>query len=516
MLNEPVILVLFIIASGVAVITKRFHLPYTVILVIIGLILGFVNIITPPLLTKELLYSLFLPALIFEAAIHLRAKDLFRELWIIIILVVFGVIFSTLITAGVLKFMSEEIIHASIAWSVAILFGAAVAATDPVSIVPLFKQMGVPRRLRILVESESLLNDGTAIVVFVIVMEFIHRQVSNPTEIGLMFFEVVGLGILIGLIIGVTIAYLIQFIDDPMVVITLTTVGAYLSFLIADYLNASGVMSTVAAGLVIGNQLLQIKLFPSVRLSTETFWEYIVFAFNSLIFLLMGFSINLETLVKVWPIVIIAYISMMLARFIITHFTWALFSKTYLSFPYKWNVVLGWGGIRGALSMVLALSIPNSFEYKDLIVALVFGVVLLTILVQGLTMAPLLKSLKIGGISEKIKTYEKLKAQIKILEDTILKLQDLYNRRFIKKEIADELINEFQSMLEEAKQRIENIQIEEEDLKKAEMLKLKREVLLEQKSKLLEMYHNGIISFEVYEELSKDIDAKLLEIESES
>ncbi len=516
MLNETVILILFIIASGVAIIAKRFNLPYTVILVIIGLFLGFINIINPPHLTKELLYSIFLPALIFEAAIHLKARDLFRELWIIIVLVVFGVAFSTIITAGVLMFMSEEILHTSIVWSVAILFGAAVSATDPVAIIPLFKQMGVPRRLRFLVESESLLNDGTAIVAFVIAMEFLYKQFSNTAEIGLMFFEIAGFGILVGLIIGIIIAYLIQFIDDPMVVITLTTVGAYLSFLIADYLNASGVISTVVAGLVIGNQLLQIKLFPSVRLSTETFWEYIVFAFNSLIFLLMGFSINLETLVKVWPIVIIAYFSMMLARFIIIHFTWALFSKTYLSFPYKWNIVLGWGGIRGALSMVLALSIPNSFEYKDLIVALVFGVVLLTILVQGLTMASLLKILKIGGISESIKIYEKLKAQIKILEDAILKLKDLYNKRFIKKDIAEELINEFQSMLDEAKQILDNIQINEEELRKAEILKLKREVLLEQKSKLLEMYHNGVISFEVYEELSKDIDSKLLEIESES
>ncbi|RMD46305.1 MAG: peptidase, partial [Aquificota bacterium] len=252
MLNETIILILFIIASVVAVIAKRLNLPYTIALVLIGLLLGFVNIIQAPPLTKEILYSIFLPALIFEAAIHLKARDLFREIWIVLTLVVPGVVLSTIITAGVLVGMGKEILHLDLPLTIAILFGAAVSATDPVAIVPLFKQMGVPKRLRFLVESESLLNDGTAIVAFVIAMGLVQHQISDPTNIGLMFFEVVGLGILVGSVIGLIIAYVIKYIDDPMVVITLTTVGAYFSFLIADSLNVSGVMSTVAAGLIIG------------------------------------------------------------------------------------------------------------------------------------------------------------------------------------------------------------------------------------------------------------------------
>ena len=515
MAYESVILILFLIASFVAVIAKRLNLPYTIALVGVGLLLGAVHLLNPPHLTQELLYAIFLPPLIFEAAIHLNFEDIKRDFWPIVMLVVPGVVVSTLITAAVMVPVSHVFTQIDvISWSVGILFGAAVAATDPVSVVSLFKQLGAPRRLRVLIESESLLNDGTSIVVFILALKFIEGKVTSTQMAGINFITIVGLGLLIGYIIGLLAAQFIAHIDDAMVTITITTVAAYGAFLIAENLGVSGVMSTVAAGLVCGEQGLSKTILPSIRLATETFWEYIAFAMNSLIFLLMGFTINLTLLWELWPIVLIAYGAVLVARFFVVTITWLLFLPTRWRFPFSWATVLTWGGLRGALSMVLALSIPDSFALKDVIVALVFGVVLLSIFLQGLTMAPFLRVLKLVSPVSALKRYELVKTELNLIQETLEMIDKLASRRFINAQSAKMLRQEFQKKLDELNAMLDELEPDMEVLMHEEVLRIKRRVLMEQKRLLFEMYQNGMISLEVYENIKNEIDEKLFELEN--
>ncbi|WP_457747599.1 cation:proton antiporter [Sulfurimonas sp.] len=260
---ESIILILFVIASFVSIIAKRINLPYTIALVAVGLTLGAMHLLHPPSLTQELLYSIFLPPLVFEAAIHLRTSDLWRDGLVISTLVIPGVVVSTLVTAAVIVPISIHYTQIEvITWSVGILFGAAVAATDPVAVVSLFNKLGTPRRLRLLIESESLLNDGTSIVVFILALQFIQGSLGSPQTAVIDFFRIVGLGLIVGSIIGLASAFIMHHLDDAMITITLTTVAAYSSFLIADKLGVSGVMSTVATGLIIGEKGLSEVLFP--------------------------------------------------------------------------------------------------------------------------------------------------------------------------------------------------------------------------------------------------------------
>lgn len=516
---ENSILILFIIASFVSIAIRYINLPYTIALMAVGLALGSVNIIHPPYLTQELLYSIFLPPLIFGTAIHMKIDDFKRDFFPITTLVIPGVILSTFATAFIL-IESISLLHIEaniqIGWPVAVLFGAAVAATDPIAVVSLFEKLGVPKRLSFLVDSESLLNDGTAIVVFIIALSLLQGHESSVQKSVVDFFKIAGFGLLIGFVVGLLADNVLKYIDDSMVVITITTVVAYGSFLIADSMGFSGVMSTVAAGLVFGEKSLSKTPFPAIRLSVENFWNYIVFAFNSLIFLLIGFEINLSLLWKLWPVVVLAYIAVLSARFFVVNTTWGIFFATKYRFPFTWAVVMSWGGLRGALSMVLALSIPQHFEFRELVIALVFGVVLLSIFIQGLSMPFILRKLKLVSAVNDIKEYEELATKIELLEDSLDKLEKLQNGHRINKTIAQSLKQEMQDDVELLTTQLQELQTDKSIILAEERLKIKREIVMSQLQSLVDMYHSGAITFDAYKSLRADYDIQLLELENKA
>jgi len=273
-------------------------------------------------------------------------------------------------------------------------------------------------------------------------------------------------------------------------------------------------MSTVAAGLITGGKGLSEILFPSIRLATETFWEYIAFAMNSLIFLLMGFAVNLTLLWELFPIILIAYISVLAARFFVVTGTWAVFYPTNHKFPFSWAAVMTWGGLRGALSMVLALSIPDSFALKELIVTLVFGVVLISIFVQGLTMSPLMKMLGIVSPVSQLKHYELLKTEISLYQDIIDKMNKLHQRRFLSAESLESLTSEYQKKIDALSEELDKEEVDKETLVKEEVLKTKRRMIMEEVKTLLERYQSGTISLEVYKTVKHELDSQLFELEN--
>ncbi len=512
---EIAILTLFLIASLAAIVVKKVHLPYTIALVAIGIVLGNMGLLHPPKLTKEVLYAFFLPGLIFEAAIHLDSRAMWRDIWSIVALVVPGVIVSTLVSAAVLVYVGMEFVEIpTVSWPIALLFGAAVAATDPVAVVSIFKELGAPRRLRMLLESESLLNDGTGIVIFGIVLAYIGHDVTSPQTVTMEFFRVVGLGALIGAVIGGGVAWMIRDLEDTMVVIAMTTITAYGSFVLADQAGVSGVIAAVTAGLITQHKVLEVTIYPSVRLSTEGFWEFMAFALNSLIFLLMGFAVKLEQLVAWWPMILLAYVAMMLARFVVVAGVWGVLFPTVLKFPFSWAVVMSWGGLRGALSMVLALSIPDTLPYKDVVVTMVFGVVVLSIFIQGLTMAPFARRLGVMGVKEELSDYEKARIEAMLSQSALDEIEALEKHHIASKTILEQIAGEYQQSKKAAEAEIEQSRPEIEALKSEESLRVKRRLVNLQKNRLLEAYQKGSISRDVFEKLNAEFDARLMEIDN--
>jgi CPA1 family monovalent cation:H+ antiporter len=394
---ELIFILLFVVATGVAIAARRLRLPYTVALVLAGLILGALHLFPAPSLTKNLLFSLILPALIFEAAFQIDSRE-FRENWITLAVLAFpGVLVSTvLVTASLVAVVGLLHLAPDFTWRDALVFGALISATDPVAVVALFRTLGAPRRLTMLLDGESLLNDGTAIVVFTLSLSLLSGEEARASPLLLQFLFIVGGGGLIGVAVGALASLLLRRIDDPMVEITITMIAAYGSFAAADELHTSGVIAAVAAGMLCGNYG-RTGMSPATRVATESFWQYVTFALNSVVFLLIGLEVRPAKLLNYAVPIFVAYLVVTAGRAIVIVLGRGLVGWTGERFPWRWTVALTWGGLRGALPIVLALSVPADFRFRELVVSMTFGVALLSILVHGLTMTTVLR--RLGVIS---------------------------------------------------------------------------------------------------------------------
>ena len=393
---ENVIILLVAVATGVALASRWARAPYTVALVLAGLVLGALHVIAAPHLTKQLVFAVFLPGLVFEAALHLRYADLKRDSAAILGLAVPGVGIALALTATVLVGASNLLgLADAFHWQQALVFASLIAATDPIAVVALFRTLGAPARLTMLLEAESLVNDGTAIVFFGLVLTATGGAGGGAPALMLEFARVVGIGVVVGGGLGYLLCQATRRIDEPMVEITLTTIAAYGSFALADQLGGSGVIATVVAGLLCGDYGAKVAMSSATRSAVEAFWGYAAFLLNSIVFLLIGFEVRVSALMASLPLILVAIVAVLVARFVVVGGVSVAAAPTAHRIPTRWIVPLTWGGLRGALSMVLALSLPDDFAGRALVVTTTFGVVVVSIVVQGVTMSPLLRRLRL-------------------------------------------------------------------------------------------------------------------------
>lgn len=385
--------VLFAIAIPVALGAARLKAPYPVVLVLAGLGLGATHLLSAPHLTKALLYSVFLPGLVFEASFHLDSRRFVQNVAAIAALSVPGVLVSGVIMAPLVAWaLSSMHVTSGFGLSHGLLFAALIVATDPIAVVGLFKTLGVPQRLATLVEGESIFNDGTAVAFYSVVLAATTgAQRSLPRAI-LDFFFIAATGVLVGGALGLVVSRVLRRVADPLLVITLTALLAYGSFFAAEGLGASGVIATATAGLLCGQPIAATRS----RLAVHAFWERVAFGLNSIVFLLIGLEVPLARLLASWQLIVVAWLIVTAVRALLVVTTSLAMWPTRARLPWAWSVVLCWGGLRGALSMVLALALPADFVHRDLIVTMTVGVVVLSIVVQGLTMRPLLARLDMG------------------------------------------------------------------------------------------------------------------------
>ncbi|MDQ6887955.1 MAG: sodium:proton antiporter [Gemmatimonadota bacterium] len=379
-------IILLLVATLVAALTRRLRIPFTIALVVVGLVLGALDLVAAPALSKDLLFAVFLPGLLFEAAYHLKAKEFWRNKLAIIVLAVPGVVVAIGLTAALVLAAAAAGWLPGIGWRQALVFAALIAATDPVAVVALFRELGVARRLQVLVEGESLLNDGTAVVLFTLALAVASGgNAATPSPLRLLgsFALMVGGGAGVGILVAFCITWLMRRVDDPATEITLTTIAAYGAFALAEWLGVSGVIATVASGMVCGTYAERMAMSSSTRAAVVGFWSYLSFMLNSIVFLLLGLQVHLRTLRDAWLPVLLSLLAVSVGRAIMIFGVSALLRPTRERLPGGWPTFLVVGGLRGALSMVLALSLRDAFPYRDRIVTTTFGVVILSILVQG-------------------------------------------------------------------------------------------------------------------------------------
>jgi len=513
--SETEFVLLFVVATAVAIATRRVRVPYTVALVLAGLVLGALRLFPAPQLTKSLLFSVFLPGLVFEAALHIDWRE-FRRNWMTILsLAVPGVIASIALIAFILTPLVAALgVAPGFTWKHALVFGALISATDPVAVVALFRNLGAPRRLTLLLDGESLLNDGTAIVFFTLSLSLFSGIGASAAEMTGQFFSIVGVGAIVGTVVGGAASLVMRHIDDPMIEITLTTIAAYGAFIMGEALHSSGVIATVAAGMFCGNIGARISMSASTRVAAETFWEYIAFALNSIVFLLIGLQIQPSKLANYWLPILVAYLVVTLGRGLVIIAGRALLGLTRERFPWSWSVVLTWGGLRGALPMVLVLSLPLSFPHRELLVSMTFGVAVLSILVHGLTMSGLLRALGLVGEPAERTEYELRKGRLQATAAALSELDRMGWMYVAAPEILAEVRAEYDQTVKLAEQELQKLTVDEKDLREHEAQRIRRHLLLTERERVMHAFNAGTIGRKSQDRLLADIDARLLNLES--
>jgi monovalent cation:H+ antiporter, CPA1 family len=385
---------LLVVAIIVAIVSRRLRLPYTVGLVVTGLSLA----LAPPAadinLTHDVIFDVILPPLLFAAALSIPWAELRRDVVPVLTLAIPGVLVCATVVAAGMTY--------GVGWPVssAVLFGVLIAATDPVSVIALFEDTGIKGRLRLLAESESLLNDGVAAVLFVIALAWAqtanHGSLPVPQLAGQLVITSGG-GLAVGLACGAVAIAVAGRTSDRLVETAVTAVAAYGSFQLAQRLHVSGVLATVAAGLLMGNLgivgqrdvfLLQGREF------VLAFWEFAAFIANSFVFLLIGLTVGHLRLTGMGPVSFAAAIGcVVLGRALTVYPLSLIFCRSRWAIPRRDQHILWWGGLRGAVALALALALPPDLPGRREIVTAAFAAVTFSVVVQGLTVPPLLRVL---------------------------------------------------------------------------------------------------------------------------
>jgi CPA1 family monovalent cation:H+ antiporter len=436
------------------------RIPYTLMLVIAGLGLALIDVRLVDL-SPELILSIFLPPLLFEAAWNLKWSTLKQELTPIILYALFGVGVSIAgITWGLTHFTNFSL-------EAALLVGACLAATDPVSVVALFRELGVDKQLSAVMEGESLFNDGMAVVAFSVLLGLAMGKAELAVlPVVSQLVMVLGVGLGMGFLIGFAISYLTQRFDLPLVEQSLTLVAAYGAYLLAEKLGGSGVIATVTTGLILGNFGSRIGMNPRTRVIVSEFWEFLSFFVNSIVFLLIGDQVRFIELGENWQAIALTILAMMISRAVFIYgLGWLSnrFANSNLTVPEQ--TVLWWGGLRGSVSIALALSVPAVLPIRSEVISVVFGAVLFTLLAQGLLIQPLLNQLNLLGDQPMREQYLEAIARQAALDRVLEHLQSIQSRSKLDLEFLAYQTSLVQGELAAYQTKIETLQIEHPNLK---------------------------------------------------
>ena len=383
---------LLLIGAIVAILTRRLHVPYTVGLTLAGISVAAAHFSVHLQLTRELIFSTLLPPLIFEAALQIRWAELRADAGVIGTMAILGIVLAAGVVAGGLHLI------AGWPWIIAIPFGLLISATDPVSVIATFKETKVTGRFPFLVETESLLNDGTVAVLYGVALAVGTGGTVSMGEVAWRFVETFVGALLVGGAVGGVVLLLARGTDDHLVEITLSTLAAFLSFSLAERWGFSGVLATMTAGILIGNThhwgLFSVRGLEALG----RFWEYAGFVANSVIFLLIGATLVEQYVSTALAIGALTVVLALAGRALAVYGCCAAFARTDQRVSLGRQHLLVWGGLRGALALALALSLPPDIPQRDAAISATFAVVAFSILVQGLTMSPLLRLLgEMGG-----------------------------------------------------------------------------------------------------------------------
>lgn len=432
-LNDFVVVMILLLVAVIVLVTlaQRLHVPYPILLVVGGLVLGFIPVVPDVKLTQELVFLIFLPPLFLWEALNVSLRDL-RANSLPIAALVIGLVIATTIFVGEVA----QAVVADLSLAAALVLGAVVSPTDMVAASSIAQRLHLPGRIVSILEGESLFNDATGLVLYSVTLSIISgRSFSLLAASGLFLFVCV-VGIVVGLVIGFLISLMRRYmLDEPTLENTLLLLTGYVSYLIAEYFHASGVLAVVVTGLFLGSKRVALSS-SQTRLQMEEFWSVVVFLLNSLLFILVGLqlpTIN-AAVVRLYSLdALILYAGAVVLAVMVIRLIWVmlafylpgrLFSqKKPGRTSFAGALIIGWCGMRGGISLAAVLALPGNFPSASLVVFLVFCVILATLVLQGLSLPWLIKKLHVSN-KDTVETME-MRARLEMARASLRTLDSL-------------------------------------------------------------------------------------------
>jgi CPA1 family monovalent cation:H+ antiporter len=492
------LLVVLAIGSGVAIVAKRVDVPYNVALVVVGLLLVLMDVLPRTTMDPNVVLLLFLPILVFQGALSTDDVSMKRAARPILALAVPGVAISLLATATI---ASWEI---GLPFAVALLLGAVLAITDTVSVLLAFRSVHVPHKLAAIMEGESLFNDGTALVLVGVCATVVMQGYAEPSAIGRMLLVAIVAGILLGAVGGTVGAFVLRHAPDDLTAILASLVAVFATSLLTEHLHGSAVIAVVVAGVLVGHEM-RMRLEPSRVLALQGFWEVAAFVINVWLFLLVGIQLSGDMLVReAWPI-LLAVVALHVGRAVAVYVCFGALHLSGEGVPWRWQHVMVFGNVKGALSMAAVLALPQGIAYRDRLIAIVFGVTLVTLLTQALPFRRFLTWLGVAGQSES-RDVDESRAILISARRAQLELDQLLSAGLISRQEHAERRAAFQRDVIKA----------ERTLRTADATShgdvVLPAVLIAQKAAILDAARRGLISERTAGEHVATLDERLLEV----
>jgi monovalent cation/hydrogen antiporter len=515
---ELLLLALMIAVAGLSILARLVSVPYPILLVLGGLGLGFVPGLPEIELPPEIVLLVFLPPLLYHAAFFSSPRDLRADTRAISFLAV-GLVLATMCAVAT----TAHALIDGVPWPVAFALGAIVSPTDPLAATTIARRLSVPRRLVTLLEGESLVNDATALVAYRVAVGAAVGGSFVAWEAGLRFIAGTVGGVVLGLVVGRFVAEVRRRLEDPPVEIVVTLVTGYAAYLPAERLGASGVLAAVTAGLYVGWRAPELAS-ASTRLLGFSFWEVLVYLFNAVLFILVGLQLHPiltglsghSVASVMWPTVLIPI------AVIGVRFAW-LFTTPYLirmidrrpaqrarRVGARERVVVAWSGMRGAVSLAAALALPleaaggRPFPERSLLIFVTFGVILATLVLQGLTLPALIRRARtpVDNADER----EELRARLDATSAALARLDELAEQDWTRGDTVERVRALFEYRHRRLSARTAPEQGEDYEERSLAYQRLTRELLEAQRREIVRLRNQGVISSDVMHRIERDLD----------
>jgi CPA1 family monovalent cation:H+ antiporter len=495
------LLIVLAIGSGIAIVAKRGNAPYNVALVVVGLLLVLMDVLPRTTMDPNVVLLLFLPILVFQGALSADAVSMKRAARPILALAVPGVAISLVATATLAAW------EIGLPFAVALLLGAVLAITDTVSVLLAFRSVRVPHKLAAIMEGESLFNDGTALVLVSVCATVVMQGYADPSAIARMLLIAIVAGLLLGAVGGTVGAFVLRYAPDDLTAILASLVAVFATSLLTEHLHGSAVIAVVVAGVLVGHEM-RTHLEASRVLALQGFWEVAAFVINVWLFLLVGIQLSGEMLVReAWPI-FLAVVALHAGRAVAVYLCFGALHLSGQGVPWQWQHVMVFGNVKGALSMAAVLALPQGIAYRDRLIAIVFGVTLVTLLTQALPFRRFLTWLGVAGATA-LPEVDNSRAVLIGARRAQLELDQLLASGLISRREHAEQRAAFQRDIIEAERtlRAAGLRSHDEVVLPA--------VLMAQKAAILDAARRGLITERTAGERVAAFDEKLLQVSAD-